>query len=288
MTKEYLFGLLGYPLEHSFSPLIHAAALKVHNLNGNYQLFSLKEEQDIPVLINRLREGTLQGLNVTIPYKRFVVELMDELTTTARSIGALNTISFQHSQVIGENTDSAGFLADLDRLGWFKEGDQQRCALILGAGGSARAVAYALIKQGWQLTIAARKIEQAEKITRSLNELNSGPGIQPVVLDHGGLTSIQHSPDLIINATPVGMSPHENECPWPPGIPFPIRAAVYDLVYNPAETVLTSTARAAGLRAANGIGMLVEQAALSFEIWTGLPAPRVEMHSSLATKGSGT
>lgn len=291
MTDKYSFGLLGYPLGHSLSPQIHAAARQVHSLVGEYRLFALDDKRDIPELIDRFREGTLQGLNVTIPYKSKVIEFIDEITPTARSIGAVNTISYQQNQVIGENTDAGGFLADLGRLGWFPESGQRRRALLLGSGGSARAVAYALHQHGWQLIIAGRRLEQAEKLAGSLQKVKTDEGIEfrvaSIILDQESLASIQHSPDLIVNTTPLGMSPHEDGCPWPADLALPPEAAVYDLVYNPVDTEFTRTARAAGLRAASGIGMLVEQAALSFEIWTGLAAPRDEMHASLPAHNTG-
>jgi shikimate dehydrogenase len=293
MPQKYSFGLLGYPLGHSLSPLIHAAALQALGLQGDYRLYPVAHEKNLPELLNQLREGVLQGLNVTIPYKRSVIDFMDVLTSTARSIGAINTISYRQNQMIGENTDAGGFLADLRRFGWFSEGNKLQQALILGAGGSARAVAYALYQQGWQLTIAARRIDQAEKLVKSLANLasrkesqNSAEAIQ---LDRASLFNLKYSPDLIVNTTPLGMSPHDNASPWPHDLALPSQAAVYDLVYNPVETDFTHAAMEAGLRAASGIGMLVEQAALSFEIWTGLPAPRAEMHASLAayTTGAG-
>ena len=293
MSEEYSFGLLGYPLGHSLSPQIHAAALRTLGLQGIYHLYPVEHEKDLPELINQLRQGAVQGLNVTIPYKRSVIDFMDVLTPTARSIGAINTISFQENQLIGENTDAGGFLADLRRLGWFSEGDQLRQALILGAGGSARAIAYALYQQGWRLTIAARRIEQAGVLGESIAELIPGRDEQSLVeyikLDWTALSNFEHVPDLIVNTTPVGMSPQENANPWPHDLALPSEAAVYDLVYNPVETEFTRAAKEAGLSAASGIGMLVEQAALSFEIWTDLPAPRAEMRASVAgyTTGEG-
>jgi shikimate dehydrogenase len=291
MPERYLFGLLGYPLEHSLSPLVHSAALQVHGLRGEYRLFPVKDEREIPRLIRQLREGNLQGINVTIPYKSSVIKWMDELAPPARLIGAVNTISLQGNKVIGENTDAGGFLADLGGLDWFPEPDIRRQALILGAGGSARAIAYALFKEKWRLIVAARRLEQAEKLAQFLTTIHSNEeGQVPVEglhWDHQALSDITPAPHLIVNTTPLGMSPDDNECPWPADLALPPQAAVYDLVYNPLETQFTSMARAAGLRAASGIGMLVEQAALSFEIWTGLPAPRQEMHAALAEHSTG-
>jgi len=286
MSERFSFGLLGYPLEHSLSPQVQAVALQTRGLQGEYNLYPVRNEKDLPVVINQLREGTISGLNVTIPYKRAVVGLMDVLSPVASLIGAVNTISCQHNQLVGDNTDADGFIADLERLGWFPETSEMRSALVLGAGGSARAVVYALHERGWQLTVAARRIEQAENLVQSSSASPPGKTIQGMIkvirLNMQSIINHEPAPDLIVNTTPLGMYPHLDASPWPSGLALPRKSAVYDLVYNPAETAFISQAKGAGLQAAGGIGMLVEQAARSFEIWTGLVAPRIEMHNSVA------
>jgi shikimate dehydrogenase len=285
MAEEFIFGLLGYPLGHSLSPRIHLAALQALSLQGEYQLFEIQDEADLPGLFDQLREGALHGLNVTIPYKRSVLKFLDELTPAARAIGAVNTISFHKQQLIGGNTDAGGFLADMRRLGWFPGPDQPRQALILGAGGSARAVAFSLSQHNWHIKIAARRVAQAENLGKALLENDTAHqkrlSIEAIHLDRESLSKIEPSPDLIVNTTPLGMYPQDDSSPWPAGVPLPAGTAVYDLVYHPAETEFARTAGAAGLRAASGVGMLVEQAALSFEFWTGFTAPRSEMHAAL-------
>ncbi|MGW8224444.1 MAG: shikimate dehydrogenase [Anaerolineales bacterium] len=286
MSERFSFGLLGYPLEHSLSPQVQAVALQTRGLQGEYNLYPVRNEKDLPGVINQLREGTISGLNVTIPYKRAVVGLMDVLSPVASLIGAVNTISCQHNQLVGDNTDADGFIADLERLGWFPETSEMRSALVLGAGGSARAVVYALHERGWQLTVAARRIEQAENLAQSSSASPPGKTIQGMIkvirLNMQSMINLEPAPDLIVNTTPLGMYPHLDASPWPSGLVLPRKSAVYDLVYNPAETAFISQAKGAGLQAAGGIGMLVEQAARSFEIWTGLVAPRIEMHNSVA------
>ncbi|MFL7890474.1 MAG: shikimate dehydrogenase [Anaerolineales bacterium] len=285
MSERFSFGLLGYPLEHSLSPLVQEVALQAHDLQGEYNLYPVSDKRDLPGMIGQLREGRINGLNVTIPYKHTVSKMMDVLSTTASLIGAVNTISFQHNQLVGDNTDADGFIADLERLGWFPEADQLRSALVLGAGGAARAIVYALRERGWQLTVAARRIEQTEILVQSLSSEPSGRHIQGKVksspFNIQSLEDLEPPPDLIINTTPLGMYPHLDASPWPSGLALPSKAAVYDLVYNPAQTAFIGQAQEAGLRATGGIGMLVEQAARSFEIWTGLVAPRLEMHRSV-------
>jgi len=288
MVDYYSLGLIGYPLDHSLSPRIHLAALKALGFKGEYKLYPVPAEPNglevLENLLEQVRQGILHGLNVTIPHKKTVLPLLDKLAPVARTIGAANTISLKDDQLVGDNTDSPGFLADLNRLGWSVLKEDNLHALVLGAGGSARAVVYALARSGWYVTVAARRPEAAEELIRAVQfivaKTKPSGGRDPVIavqLDKDSLTNLDPMPRLIINATPLGMHPHEQESPWPLDVPFPPEAAIYDLIYNPPETLLMKIAREGGLRTSNGLGMLIEQAALSFAIWTGRTAPRDEM-----------
>jgi len=263
-------GLTGYPLGHSFSPLLHAAALRACDLDGEYSLYSVPPEgtSALAELLGRVRTGELTGLNVTVPHKQSVIPLLDELTPAARAIGAVNTIFLKDEKLIGDNTDAPGFLADLKKLI-----DDPRSALVLGAGGAARAVVYALHKSGCEVVIAARRVEQAAELAARF------PNVRAIPLSIETLDGLHAQ--LIVNTTSVGMFHDTDKSPWPSGAAFPDNAAVYDLVYNPRETLLVRQARAAGLRAVSGLGMLVEQAALAFEIWTGRKIERAVMHEAL-------
>jgi shikimate dehydrogenase len=257
-------GLVGYPLEHSLSPKIHSAAFQSCGLQGDYSLFPIfpDDQQGLEELLGRVRSGEITGLNVTISHKQNVIPFLDELTFTAQAIGAVNTIYLHKNKLIGHNTDVQGFIFDLKRFIGDRESgiENRRSALILGAGGSARAVVYALINDGWNVTIAARRIEQAQELASHYKDVES------IEL----ASEIQSSEfQLVVNTTPVGMTPNINQSPWPDDLPFPPQALIYDLVYNPRETKLVKDACAAGLSATTGLGMLIEQAALSFEIWTG-------------------
>ncbi len=171
----FSLALTGYPLSHSLSPKIHAAALKDCGLSGEYNLLPIPpgDLNGLTALLNRLRGGELQGFNVTIPHKQTILPLLDALTPAAQAIGAVNTVFGQNGQAVGDNTDAPGFLADL-----------RHCfpsllvgkAQVLGAGGSARAVVYALTQAGWQVSISARRAGQAEE----LELLSQG------VIDHSG------------------------------------------------------------------------------------------------------
>lgn len=267
--STFQLGLIGYPLGHSLSPKIHTAALKACGLNGGYSLFSIRpdDSQGLKDLLARVRAGEIHGLNVTIPHKQNVIPLLDELTPTAQAIGAVNTIYLRENKLIGDNTDAAGFLSDLKKFVNKETGRQVNTdALILGAGGSARAVVYALLNDGWRVTLAARRIEQAHQLAASFTNY------ELLITNYADLRSSTF--DLLVNTTPLGMPPNVDQSPWPEDLPLPNNAAIYDLVYNPRETKLVKDARAQGLSATAGLGMLIEQAALAFEKWTGHYPPR--------------
>jgi shikimate dehydrogenase len=228
-------------------------------------------------LLNRVREQNIRGLNVTIPHKEKIIPFLDELTPTAESIGAVNTIFLKEGKLTGENTDAAGFLADLKQKTGLSIPGQSPSALILGAGGSARAIVYALNTDGWKVTIAARRIDQAEEVARNYKNVES------VEFDERTFKNI--NPQLIVNTTPIGMVPVIDRSPWP-DLPIPQNTIVYDLVYNPRETKLVKDARAQGLSAFTGIGMLIEQAAQAFEIWTGYRPSRSVLEKAVDQRPS--
>jgi shikimate dehydrogenase len=269
----FKLGLIGYPLGHSLSPSLHAAALKAAGLDGEYLLYPVAPEdaQGLAALAARLRSGELAGLNVTIPHKQNVIPLADSLSEGAASIGAVNTLFMNNGALVGHNTDAPGFLKDLSRfLGSSLPASKK--AIVLGSGGGARAVIHALVHAGWDVTVAAVLMDQAEALVQAFGQGSSGGALRAVPTGRESLAPLLDATDLLVNASPVGMSPKVDESAWPDGLGFPPRAAVYDLVYNPRETRLVREARAAGLRATTGLGMLAEQAALSFECWTGVPA----------------
>ena len=277
-------GLIGYPLSHSLSPVIHRAALQSCGLEGSYSLFPIHpdDKQGLKDLLGRVRSGEIQGLNVTVPHKQNVIEFLDELTPTANTIGAVNTIYMKDHKLIGDNTDAPGFLTDLKR---FLSTEIQRNgsshALVLGAGGSARAVVYALVSDGWNVYLAARRLEQAEQLAAALANYPFRISAYSLSTMEANLhaTRLISNLSLIVNTTPVGMTPNFDESPWPESFPFPPHAAIYDLVYNPRETRLVREARAQGRPATTGLGMLIEQAALAFETWTGHRPSRENMQA---------
>lgn len=278
-TPCYHFGLIGYPLGHSLSPQLHRAALAEASLAGNYTLYPIPPtpggRDEIRCLIEDLRMGRLHGLNVTIPHKQNVLPFVDRQTVVARAVGAINTLYASTdgdgvARINGDNTDVPGFLWDLRRLVGAGTGQ----ALVLGAGGSARAVVYALAQSGWQVCVLARRVEQASQLVMEIGASSGlADRLQEGSLDRYTLQDAGSDCDLLVNTTPLGMSPNTGGCPWPDDLQLPKRAAVYDLVYNPLATRLVQRAKQAGLRASGGAGMLVAQAALAFRRWTGVEPP---------------
>lgn len=280
--STFKLGLIGYPLGHSLSPKIHTAALQASGLEGSYFLFPIppEDKQGLKDLLLRLRTGEIHGLNVTIPHKQNVIEFMDELTPAAQAIGAVNTMYMRRDKLIGGNTDAPGFLSDLKKVmvDWRLEID--RSALVIGAGGSARAVVYALLNDGWNVTLAARRIEQAQQLAKAVSnyklQVASYSDLRPLTFN------LQLSTfNLIVNTTPLGMTPNTDSSPLPENTTLAKDTFVYDLVYNPRETKLIRIARAQGLNASTGLGMLIEQAALAFETWTGHNPPREVLYQAV-------
>ncbi|MEW6284979.1 MAG: shikimate dehydrogenase [Chloroflexota bacterium] len=278
-TLNFRLGIIGYPLAHTLSPKIHAAALKACGLQGSYLPFTIypTDKQGLQAILHRLRTDNLNGLNVTIPHKQTVIEYLDELTPTAQAIGAVNTLYLRGGKLTGDNTDAPGFLTDLKNFLALDQSqiENRKSAIILGAGGSARAVVYALLTDGWNVTLAARRLEQAQQLAQSF------PNYQLPVTN---LTNLSLSTfHLLVNTTPLGMTPDIETSPLPENAVLAPSTIVYDLVYNPRETKLMRQAKAQGCRAVNGLGMLIEQAALAFEIWTGCRPPRQALWNAVET-----
>lgn len=291
-TMTLLTGLLGYPLDHSVSPAMHSAAFAALGLDGRYDALPTPPER-LAETVAGLAAAGYRGVNVTIPHKQAVLPLLDALSPAARAIGAVNTVCVQRfsrslpgqtgtdilenrpTVLRGDNTDWLGFLHPLDAAGFDLAG---KTALLLGAGGSARAVVYALLQRGLaHLAIWARTPARAAELAAHAQSLAPSLTIHqfpnsPLSINHSPLT-INHSPALIINATPLGMWPHVDASPWPAALPMPAGALVYDLVYRPERTLFLRQAEAAGCATQGGLEMLTAQGAAAFELWTGQKPP---------------
>ncbi len=274
----FRLGLTGYPLDHSLSPILHKAALEAAGLPGSYDLFPVLPSPEGPgelkLLADRIRTGQLQGLNITIPHKQSILQFVDEHSPAVQRVGAANVIYKADDCLVGENTDIAAFKNDLNTwLSTFTPWPlPDRKALVLGAGGAARAVADALLCEGWEVWIAARNLHQAIDLCASLSPWYPGCTLKAIPLVEKPLAGLNF-PMLIVNATPAGMPTSLDQSPWPAGVELPRGSFIYDLIYNPFETKLLKAARAAALPAISGGGMLVAQAALAFSLWTGQPSP---------------
>jgi len=278
-------ALLGYPLGHSLSPIFQQAAFDYYQMDVRYKLWEVSPE-DLNQEVNSLREPSYPGANVTIPHKQSVIPLMDDLDMLASEIGAVNTIVNRSGRLVGYNTDASGFTKALRQEGGFEP--QGKSVVLLGAGGVARAVGFALAKSGVCSIEIAEKLmpENAIDLKSSLESLG---GIQVSIIkwDDALISAAISHCDLLVNCTPMGMkhSPDELHSPVSAEI-IPTAAFVYDVVYNPAETALLREAKRAGAATLGGLSMLVYQGAVSFELWTGREAP-VELMMETARKALG-
>jgi shikimate dehydrogenase len=259
--------IIGWPVEHSLSPAMLNTAFRVAGLDWVYVPLPVAP-QDVAAAVAGIRALGIAGANVTMPHKRSVIEHLDEVSGEAERIGAVNVIVRAGDRLIGANTDGAGFLRFLTRTAGVDPSGKR--ALLLGAGGAARAVGVALADAGASVLLAARDLERGEEVAEAI-------GAHVAVVGFADAPAALGDADLIVNATPVGQT--ETGMPLDGG-GIEQRHVVVDLVYAPPSTPLLQAARARGARAYNGLGMLVEQAALAFELWTGRPAPSEAMSAA--------
>jgi shikimate dehydrogenase len=267
--KTKICGLIGDPVEHTMSPVMHNAAFKKLGLDYIYLPFRVKPEALAEAVVG-LRALNVRGFNVTIPHKVSVIPLLDSLDPLAEKIGAVNTVVNNNGELRGYNTDAEGSLRAL--LGRGVE-PRDKNVVILGAGGAARAIAYILAGRGAHLTILNRKLELdwAGDIAEFIRD-DLGREVRVMELVPRKLAAALAGAGILVNATSVGMSPAGGKSPVPARL-LHRRLVVFDIVYNPLLTRLLREARAAGARVIGGIDMLAWQGALAFEKWTGRAAP---------------
>ncbi len=251
-------GIIGSPVAHSLSPAIQGAALRATGIDATYERWETPLDA-LPARLDALRAADCLGANVTIPHKQAVLPLLDEVAPLAAEIGAVNTIVNDAGRLTGHNTDGGGFVACLREDGFEPAGKR---VLLLGAGGAARGIAFALRHEGATVAIANRTAARAEALAEA-----AGATAVPVDAPPAPY-------DCVVNCTSAGMhgSGAKDALPCDPAAAAPATLVV-DIVYAPEETPLLRAARAAGLPVLGGLPMLIHQGALAFELWTGRPAP---------------
>ncbi len=255
-------ALLAHPAGHSVSPAMQQAALDALGLRARYEALDVAPDA-LAAAVAALRSAPWWGANVSVPHKESVVPLLDELRPTARRLGAVNTIVRDGDRLVGDNTDLAGFARALDALGAY---GPDATAVVLGAGGAARAVVAALRDRGATVAVFNRSVARAEALVAELGADGA------TVLAADEVEAAVRAADLLVQTTTVGMVGGPPGSPLAAGV-LPSAGAVVDLVYRPARTPLLRAAAAAGLTVQNGLPMLVWQGAAAFEAWTGRTAP---------------
>ena len=266
-----IVGLIGHPVEHSFSPLMHNAAFEKLDMDYAYVAFDVNQN-NLENAIKGAEALNIKGFNVTIPHKIDVMNYLDEIDEVAQLIGAVNTIDFKNLK--GYNTDGIGAVRAIEEVTNIKN----KNVLIAGAGGASRAISFYIAKYGASnLEILNRNVEKAQKLANDVS--NSG------LIDNVGFDSINNMDlsdvDILINTSPVGMHPNIDDVPIAQACDMHEDLVVFDAVYNPNETGLLKEAIKADAKPVYGIKMLLYQGAESFEIWTGKKAPIDVMHNAL-------
>lgn len=261
-------GVVGFPLKHSLSPVFQQAALDYYQIDAIYEAWETPPAA-LADAVRRLREPDYLGMNVTVPHKQTIMAHLDRIDSLAARIGAVNTVVKQDGILFGYNTDAAGFVEALRRDGAFDPAGRR--ALLLGAGGAARAVAFALLDAGAaRILIANRHEARAAELCAAL----ATPRASFLPWNMATIARHLDQVDLLVNCTTVGLrhTPTEGISPLP-ALPLAPHLLVCDLIYQPAETPLLAQARAAGARTLGGLPMLIYQGAAAFHLWTGRPAP---------------
>jgi shikimate dehydrogenase len=276
--KTRVCGVIGDPIEHTLSPTIHNAAFNHLGLDFVFLAFRVKAA-DLEKAVRGMRGLGIHGLNVTMPHKSTVTAYLDELDAAVKFLGSANTILNEDGKLSGFNTDGVGAMKALRENGAKLS---EKKVLLLGAGGAAKAIAFALAQEAGELVVLNRATgkaeELAERLTGTLGKKVVGGSLSPDAIAE----NLQDS-DVLINATSVGMSPDVNQSIVPPQL---LRSGltVMDIVYNPVETKLAKDAKAAGANVVSGVEMLIYQGAASFEIWTGRSAPVEVMQKAALNK----
>lgn len=268
-----IVGLIGHPVEHSFSPPMHNAAFEELGMDWAYVAFDV-DPNNLKSAIDGAKSLNIKGFNVTIPHKINVMDYLDEIDEVASLIGAVNTIDF--SSMKGYNTDGIGAVKAIEEVTSIKNSN----VVVAGAGGASRAISFYIAKYGADsLTILNRNIQKAQDLA---GDVEGSDLIDEVGSDSiSNISSYLEDADILIDTTPLGMHPHIDDVPVAVASNMHEDLTVFDAVYNPNETVLLKEAIKAGAKPVYGIKMLLYQGAESFEIWTGKKAPVDVMEEAL-------
>ncbi len=256
------FAIIGYPLKHSASPGIHNTAFQYYRMDAAYDKLEIDPVQ-FDVKLSKIKKESWSGFNVTIPYKQSIMTYLDRIDKAAQRIGAVNTVKVENDgSWSGYNTDYVGFLQPLEPYH-----PQIRSGLLAGAGGAARAVAFALCDLPYieRICLLVRSKQKGEMLLQDLKKYKS---IEYYLVEMGNDKS-EREYDLLVNATPVGMGELRGQMPFEPQSYAHKNTVVYDLIYNPVETIFLQAAKRTGLHIINGWPMLLGQAEEAFRIWTG-------------------
>lgn len=265
-NDAYTLGLVGKPVSHSLSPLLHSLLFETLNLKCTYIAHEVNS-QDLRSTIEKIKALNYRGFNVTYPYKRDIIKYLDEIDESAKLIGAVNTVKYDGQKLIGYNTDGIGFIRSMADKG--KEIKNRRVC-ILGAGGASRAIAVNIaLQEPANITVLNRTVSKAAEVCNIINN-----NIKDIA-QYGSIKEIQRieNSDIIINTTPLGMIPYEDRLPIEGKIQLSEDNVVYDIIYNPPQTKLLKLAEDFGCVALNGLGMLIYQGISSEEIWLDIQIP---------------
>jgi len=265
--KTRVCGVIGDPIEHTLSPIMHNSAFEALKLDYVFLAFKVRPAE-VGNAISGMRALTIHGLNVTMPHKNAVIKYLDDVDPAGKAIASANTILNKDGRLLGFNTDGVGALNALEQNGVETRGKK---VLLLGAGGAAKAIAYTLSQEVDELVILNRTPKPATELANLLKQ-KFHKKIIAGELSPSTIKDNLADSDVLINATSVGMKPNANQTPVAPEWLKP-DLAVMDIVYNPLETKLAKDAKAAGAKVVSGVEMLIYQGAASFEIWTACKAP---------------
>ncbi|MCY7917754.1 shikimate dehydrogenase [Bacillus vallismortis] len=275
-----LYGVIGNPIGHSMSPDIHNSSLKDLGLDGYYHAFKV-EENDLEDAVKGIRALGVQGINVTVPHKVSIMNYLDHIDESAKVIGAVNTVRREGDKLVGYNTDGEGFVKSLLKV--LDKPISELSFLMIGAGGAARAIFTTIARDiPKKFDICNRTLEKAKQLTESAPSFHNKE-----VLSMTEAEKRLEQYDVIIHTTSMGMYPNVEDAPL--SLQHAASCAVVcDIVYNPIQTALLKEANQKGLKTLDGVGMFVEQAALSFQLWTGKEPDIEKMRSIVIGKLGGT